>query len=347
METKTVKLPQNLLTDEVNVCMLQLNSPFGEELQFGSSLENKFFFWKDDALTKRRDHILATLKKITSSYKEMGEHIDILVFSEYSYSLNNTTIQPIMEYCQQNKTIVISPGDISNKRRSGAYIIVPGEKEPDKYLQLKLTRALEEVEYLEEIPESEKICFRFEWNGQNQTSYFFQTFICHDFLDTPGMKLQTEIPGFIFVPMCSSRTEEFYGLAYYHLRSISNGSGSIGVFLCNAVENCEKNKNNQKTLACGKSQLIVPTRISLPILSERYESCMLSKLRISEVLHRITQINHKDVILKVVMSRIFTDGSIKSEMRTSINKNIIINPNAIMYCLGLKKYMHYLPLETL
>ncbi len=348
-----IKLPNGLLEKEVRVCCLQLKSPFWDEVNDNEKGSKQFICWKPGALQKRKTRIVKILQELETNFLNNGQKINIIVFPEYAFGLEGDMIKPIEAFSLKHKIILVIGHYDINQRQSIAEILIPDtEKEEVRYYsQYKLSSSIYDEGFLSELDKEKKLFYKFVWQPDNDINEinFIQVFVCHDFLDSACQSIDPNMPGLIIVPMCSPRIEEFHGLSYHFARSTEGYQSSV-VALCNATDISPPQKvtNMQKMekLACGFSQLIGPYRGLLPQIGRFMEGGYIAKINLNTVLQQLTRTKRENVISNVIKF-FLEDNKIKdSNISRDILYKYMVNPNALLLPLGLRKIYAFYSLKN-
>jgi len=302
-------IPAGVLGEKISICLIQLQSPFPNEMVVINEAEYPRFEWLPEALENRRTRI----KTLLGSIKGLQRHIDILIFPEYSISMDS--LEDIKTFAKENKTITIVNYYNTATRRSVTSTIFPSGKNFD---QSKITRSLYDTNVLTEIPDPDKSLNRFYWSiidNNIEKKAFIQLFTCKDFLNYWSEVIERKHAGIVLVPMCSPSIEEFVAAGRLLLRAedIKGRDGSIITILGNAAGIVGyKGKNT----ACGSSQILAPSRSALPVLSLKEEQGIIIDVRPFNVLKVPSTTREGEVTESSVVFSILKDGRIDWKDKT-------------------------------
>lgn len=334
-----IELPRGLMGKEVNICLLQLKSPFFDELSPTKIGHQKVFGWEihqdnnqEQTKTTQRITRVQNIVESVSNKKLFPGRIDIIVFPEYSLGIDCLSI--LQEFSKTRKTIVIAGYYNHETRKSSVMISVPNGDNINVYHQEKLTISKGESDFVEHS-DSDSIYYRFKWineiNGV-ETEFYFQVFICLDFLSYSLDLISKETPGLIIVPMNSRKIEEFYGLSSYIIRS-NKGLKSLAVALCNGTDILHQNGLN----ICGLTQIVGPSNSPLAFVNQYVEGGILSTINLATAIVNPTRISEEShVVSSQVKFIIEHDGKVLTKNKTD-EKYLLVNPNVLIKDLGLHK----------
>lgn len=339
VKREDIELPVDLLGKEINVCLLQLKSPFFDELSPVKIGNQKIFAWdvkesdgKSNNTYTRKDRVDNLLKTL-SDKKIINQQIHILVFPEYA--IDYECINIINEFSKTNKTIVIAGLYKHETRKSTAIVTIPSSNHVITYTQEKISIAVEESDYIDHSVLNNKN-FRFIWNtidsNGKKNQFFFQIFICLDFLSHSLELLDRNIPGLVIVPMNSSKCDDFYGLSSYIMRSPS-GFRSLAVALCNGTDLLHQNAIN----ACGLTQFVGPSSSTLGKVNQYIEGGIISSLNLGTAITKPTRTSEMSYVISSQSKfTIGIDGKILQKEKID-EKYLLVNPNVLINDLGLHK----------
>ena len=210
-----VDLKEGLLDRKVNIALVQLESPFYDELSGFIDEKNKRRLFQWHEIESRKKKIISVLENI-KVITDPKTFPDIIVFPEYSIPFQ--ILPEIEEFSKDYKIIIAGSDQIrdpQNKRhrKNVCPVII---QNMDTFFIEKNSLSEEEIGIIEEgaIEES---TLEFHWRTTNQEELCLQIFICRDFLDNNCM-LDKNRKGCIVVPMCSKSMKEFVGHQYTDVR---------------------------------------------------------------------------------------------------------------------------------
>jgi hypothetical protein len=203
------------------------------------------------------------------------------------------------------------------------------------YAQKKIAVSSDEADFVDHTLDG-IVNYRFTWVAKNcdgnDCKYFFQIFICLDFLSHSLDLIDRNMPGLIIVPMNSAKCDEFYGLASYIMRS-ATGFRSLAVALCNATDLLHQNALN----ISGTTKFVGPSRSFLGTVNQYVEGGLASSINLGTAITKPTRTSEESyVISSQVKFTIEKDGHVLSKDKIG-EKYLLINPNVLIKDLGLHK----------
>ena len=335
-EVVEINVDKCLDGDTFYVCNVQIRAPFWSEVFKGNRRGNLFFAWSD-VLEKRKEKVCRILKEIEAKYIDNGFNIRLVVFPEYS--IESCMVQCIKEFSRKNNVVVVAGDYDSEKRRCFARIIYAEGDENRELKQNKLTVSRYDREYLSEISDDERIVFKLVWNDKENIKHFLHVYVCHDFIESGCDMIDEEANGLYVVIMCSPKIEEFYGLSYVMMRARSDGKSSV-VLLSNSADNPLQMKKKDEGISCGETQIVCHSKDALPKIERYAEGGILAEICLSGMVSKLTPIKDKPVIKNIKNFSIDNnEGFIRDAYDVCAYSEpcVLINPNAIISILGLKK----------
>jgi hypothetical protein len=329
LTVKKVNLPDQLLSDKITICSLQLKSPFDDEMVKIAKRGFPIFGWLEDACQRRREKLRKILKDISG----IGRKVDLLILPEYSISVE--MVDDLVNYSNSERVIVLGNYYDDVSRSSTTAVILPND---EIHKTVKITRSPHDLDLLDELTEEESNIYRFIWKPFreiNEVEMFFDIFTCIDFLNLARENLienrvSTNAPGIIFVPMCSPDIDLFKNEA----QSIMRRFPSIPTFLCNATDLKEK-----KYAICGGTQLVAPSKKQIQVLEMGEEGAIIAKLHIGKKVLDPTPLGQENVVVEsAVKYLIERDGSIREELQRGIQKRYAVPHPHLFNRLGLSNY---------
>ena len=334
MEVKEINI-EGILDgrEDLNICSLQLYSPFPSSLQVSEAMGNKILSWKPKGLKENKlkiNTILANLEKIMASRK-----IDILVFPEYCGDI--TFKNDIKDFSHKHNTIIVFNYYLPDSRSNISNIIFPDGQE---FSQYKLNPSEYDREFLSAVDEPNKITYKFNWNSRLGKSYF-QVLTCFDFLSLSLETVDYESPGIIIVPMSSSEINEFEGLSSYIIRKGSACDINRAIVLTNSVTDRKfiTKKKDFKGF-CGFSQIVAHNKLRIK-LPRFQESALIATVNPSNTSVNPTPIDRENSAVYGEISYNIDSQGIFSEFKVVNSKGYAINPNVIRYLNLQKFYVFY------
>jgi hypothetical protein len=203
---KPFKLPDNFLCRKIKIAIIQLNSPFIENLQ----IQNDMYRWIDSEL------YFSKIKKILLNLKEKNP--DIVVFPEYT--IPNNKLNEVMELSKDFK-VVIAGSDICRDQNQMALYqknICPVIIKDKVFLVEKLWLATNEnrVREGDEGASPLKLSFKIKNKIGQSIDATIKIYICLDYIahhDTKDMS-----NGLNIVIMCTNNIEDFIKYAEVDVR---------------------------------------------------------------------------------------------------------------------------------
>lgn len=270
-EIKDREIPPGILGMSIDVCILQLKSPFWDEM-YEDELDGQKIFGMptkpDNFYEKRTKRIHNLLVDIENKFS----NVDIILFPEYSLEKEMMDELKLNEFAKKNKSIIIGNYYDKKERHSTTFIIIPDPNHEEgfvKYEAIKQTQSKYDVKYLtpsDEIFDENKKILRFWWNTNiegKEVRAFLQIFTCKDFSiygrsdlqDKEGKKVvDTENNGMILVPSCTNfGMDEWRSKAMDLLRDGQDNNKNIITIFANSVDVSNK---KQGLGMCGESKIV-------------------------------------------------------------------------------------------
>jgi hypothetical protein len=201
----------NILKDEIGVALVQIESPFPDELSKGNdphTIKRSILYWKD--YEKRSNNVIDIVSSIINKY----ENLNIISLPEYT--IPKQCWIGLRKLSDDHKVIIIGGSDYDAMiYKNVCPIIVPGReiiyliKSSKSYYESNIHINSEVISGDNYYTGSVKLA----WSYEN-SKYEVQIFICSDYLMAPEY-VDKDITGIIICPMCSSDVDRFYGLAQY------------------------------------------------------------------------------------------------------------------------------------
>lgn len=226
---ETINLQDGLLGGKVNIALVQLESPFHNELNHVEYGGDKVFFWHDIGNRKKKIiSILNNIKNITDSETRP----DIIVFPEYSVPCE--ILQEVKEFSKYYKIIIAGTDQIRTQQdemyRKNACPVIIQDREV-LFIE-KNSLSVDEIGIVEPGT-MEKSSLELNWTTSSGEDLCIQISICLDFLYN-NCELDKNKKGCIVVPLCSKSMKEFVGHQYTDVRFHKF------VLFCNAVSMNDK-----------------------------------------------------------------------------------------------------------
>ena len=128
---ETINLQNGLLGENVNVAVVQLESPFYNELDLGLNYKNDDMFnWRSNETILKRG---TKIKSILEQIKSVRDSINIVVFPEYTVPLN--CLSMLKEFSDKNNIIIVAgtdqvrdPSDEEKYRKNVCPVIIPNKE---------------------------------------------------------------------------------------------------------------------------------------------------------------------------------------------------------------------------
>lgn len=373
MKSEDVEISEGL-GQTITVGVLQLKSPFYDEIVMNRGAKGKIFCVDDETEESYRKRI----KKIQNIIEELEniDHIDILVLPEYAFLGNDrvlsggtkSTIQKLEEFSNKNKTIVIGNYYNYDNRASESFVVLPERYTPFcKYVAMKQYHGIKQtvstydddvLKPFDKIKEEDAKVLKFWWAPKGTTTKaYFQILTCKDFLYFTSLKplrewpdiINLDYPGIIISPISSPEIKPFESRAMALLRDINIKTGvkSIVSILCNAVTiNCQTKSKKNTPCICGQSQIISPIdleREKKPSLKKGNEGLIIATINPFKSIIKPTPTSEREsnaVLLSASEYDILEseDDTIKLIETSSSREHmgVVVHPKALKK-LGLKK----------
>lgn len=218
---------QNLLSDKVNIAVIQLESPFFDEMKKSIQRINNddIYDWAGtDIIDERRKKIINILNEI----KKEREDIHVIVFPEYTIPLD--IINQIEDFSNSNNVLIIAGSDQVRNHTDPRYkrnvcpVIVPN----DKTYYVEKHHLSEPEKGVVKQGQSANSVLNIKWSFDNK-EFSLQILLCLDYVEYYNrLKINKETKGIIVVPMCTNNLDDFATSVYLR-------RGKFVIF-CNAVD---------------------------------------------------------------------------------------------------------------
>lgn len=269
IEVEDIELHPEVLSATVDMCILQLRSPFWDEMYSDEIGGKKIFSMLKGQPHDYYERRVRNIRSLLGDIRKLS-NVDILIFPEYSLDEGMIEAIELKKFSQEVNAIVIGNYYDKNDRESTTFIITPNPemKEPDFYEEIKQHASKYDAEYLtpyDKIPDSKKKILRFWWNtkiNDKEERAFLQIFTCKDFSiygrsdisDKDGKKIiDTEDNGIIIVPSCTpGGIDEWRSKAMDLLRDGESNKKTIITLFSNSIDL----PTQQGLDICGESQVV-------------------------------------------------------------------------------------------
>lgn len=227
-----------LQATDIGVAVLQIRSPFYNDLRVVRGDSQPILAWDEEAFRIR----YAKIRKALDNISKLNRRIDFLILPEYSVHVS--MIDMFQAFSESNNCICIVNYYDPRKRANISRVVLPEKhrKGEDVFEQYKILPADGDIDLLnkEEDLFSGKGShfYRFVWNklvDGKKIKHYFQIFNCIDYLNFANDYIDFDNPGLIFVPACSNNVESFYSIGDVLLRKSLSGVArkSIVSVFCN------------------------------------------------------------------------------------------------------------------
>jgi len=334
--SKKIDLPRNILNkDTLTVCAVQMkfsftrmpshvDSDMSERIEDGMPI----LTWNSNPFRQRVERIRKFLQSLTDFSKK--RHIDILVFPEYCFESSMLNI--LKNYSEKNNVIIIANYYDTRRRWNITLILLP---DGTSYEQYKLSKSDDDRSYLSDTPEDKKIIYKFFWE-HNSGESCFQIFPCVDFLKYAVEHVEKNVPGIVFVPMCSSKIRDFEGLSSYLIRLGCDCDKNKAIVLANTTSPRKIQKIRDELNTCGLSQVIAPSKQPITKLPKFFEGGIIADINPNNSFSTLTPLERENWILNSLVTFKIKDEGCIGDVIPQIQTGIALNPNIISH-LGLKK----------
>ncbi|MFC1781569.1 hypothetical protein ACFLZ8_04850 [Planctomycetota bacterium] len=331
MQVNDVRVPPDILPEKITVCILQLRSPFFQEANVIRGTEFPIIGWLDSPHEKRKKRFRECLDCISN----FDRHINLLVLPEYAVSQDMFEI--IKEFVIKNKTVVLGTFYDSSKRVCNTFAVFPENNECSVETGTKFQRSSYETDVLKELNEEEKILLKLNWNvGGLEVS--MSIFACLDFLQWSDFPLTIKQTDILITPMCNPKIDIFENSADSIIRWIEPNTKRDRSKVCLFANSVDTIRGGLST--CGGSQIIGPSRISLPQIPAGIEGGLVVDVDCLRMITLPTPITGQDRAVIEAASTFTLDSNWKIQWEPTYQpkpSGYEIHPNARLR-VGQKKF---------
>jgi hypothetical protein len=331
-----IELEINPFGDQITLCIVQLKSPFYDEINKFQSKENLSLGWYPEAIAERKIKLMNILDELAN----LKRKLDLVIFPEYS--IPELLLTDINKLSNQSKLGIICNSYHSDVRESITSIFLPTL---DTIKCSKITRFTPENDFLRSINDDDKVLYRILWNqnhDQVNRKTFLQVLNCRDFIEHWSDAIDFSLPGIVAVPMSSSDIDPFLASADSVIRKTTNSSQlphSIIVALCNSTDMIY---HKGPASSIGGSRVIGPYNSSNDQnnLIKGVEGTIIITFNPYISITRPTPITGENVVLenKVIFS-INNRGIFSGEEDMMVyNRKYILHPDVYKIYLHLNNY---------
>ncbi len=325
--------------DGVTVALVQLTSPFNDEITPIRGHDYPVFGWTKNAYEKK----LVKIRRILDRYLRSERHIDILVFPEYA--LHPDMVPLFKEFSENNNTICIVNYYMDDERANISKIIFPSKAINGirEYNQYKISPSEEDADYLLDLrgvkgDDERLVYYRFNWflevDGK-ENRHYFQVFNCIDYISSAVDNIEYDFPGLIFVSACSSNINQFYQTGEIILRRSIGGlqKKSIVTCFCN-----NSHKYGSEDSAYGGTAMIASQGHHLSeYLGHDVEGVVVADINCSAYKIKPTPTKGENSAIRSAVLHEMADDGADFVVKRDISRNPVINP-VFLAKLGLSCY---------